>query len=74
MSKKVTFGTKPQPKSQPDADQWVESRAVEEEPNKRLTIDLKESLHTRIKVACAQRGVKMADAIRDILEKEFPAT
>lgn len=72
MSKKVTFGTKPQPKAQPDPDQWVESRATEEEPMKRLTIDLRESLHTRIKVTCAQRGVKMADAIREILEREFP--
>ncbi len=38
---------------------------------KRLTIDVSADLHTTIKVECARKGVKMADAIRDILEKEF---
>lgn len=38
---------------------------------KRLTIDIPESLHRNIKVDCAKRGVKMADEIRDLLEKRF---
>ena len=38
---------------------------------KRLTIDVSADLHSAIKVSCAQRGVKMADAIREILEAEF---
>ena len=38
---------------------------------KRLTIDVSVDLHSAIKVSCAQRGVKMADAIREILEDEF---
>jgi predicted DNA binding CopG/RHH family protein len=38
---------------------------------KRLTIDVPTDLHTTIKVECARKGVNMADAIRDILEKEF---
>jgi hypothetical protein len=38
---------------------------------KRLTIDVPVNLHTAIKVECARKGTKMADAIRDILEKEF---
>lgn len=38
---------------------------------KRLTIDVTMDLHRAIKVSCARKGVKMADAIRYILEKEF---
>ena len=38
---------------------------------KRLTIDVSEDLHRRIKVGCASRGVKMADEIRGLLEREF---
>lgn len=38
---------------------------------KRLTIDISADLHSAIKVSCAQRGVKMADAIRQILKDEF---
>jgi len=38
---------------------------------KRLTIDVPIDLHTAIKVNCARKGVKMAEAIRDILESEF---
>ena len=44
-----------------------------EEPMKRFTIDVPVSLHTRIKVQCATRGVKMADVIREMLEREFGA-
>ena len=42
------------------------------EPMKRFTIDVTEELHKRIKAQCAMRGVKMADVIRELLEKEFP--
>ena len=38
---------------------------------KRLTIDVSAELHSAIKVKCARNGVKMSDAIRDILEHEF---
>ena len=38
---------------------------------KRLTIDVSPELHSAIKVDCARRGIKMADAIRDILASEF---
>lgn len=38
---------------------------------KRLTIDVPESLHTKLKVECARRGVAMADVIRERLEREF---
>ena len=38
---------------------------------KRLTIDVSADLHSAIKVECARKGVKMSDAIREILEQEF---
>lgn len=40
---------------------------------KRLTIDVSKDLHRRIKRSCADRSEKMADVIRDLLEREFPA-
>jgi predicted DNA binding CopG/RHH family protein len=44
----------------------------EREPMKRLTIDIRESLHRRVKVGCAARGVDIAEVMRQLLEKEFP--
>jgi hypothetical protein len=38
---------------------------------KRLTIDVPASLHARIKSQCAIRGAKMADEVRELLEKHF---
>jgi ParG len=29
-------------------------------------------LHTRLKVECSRRGLKIADVVRDLLEREFP--
>lgn len=40
---------------------------------KRLTVDMPESLHRRVKVQCAQRNLKMNEIIREFLEREFPA-
>ncbi len=39
---------------------------------RRFTIDVSPELHTRIKVSCAQQGLKMADVLRALLEREFP--
>jgi plasmid stability protein len=39
---------------------------------KRLTIDVTESLHRRIKVGCALKGEDMADELRRILHQHFP--
>ena len=75
---KVTPITKPLP---PEADAFVSARTADvserigsapAEPMKRFTIDVSESLHKRIKTQCAGRGVKMADVIRELLEREFP--
>ena len=79
MAKKVNFGGRPVEKSMA-VDQWVESRepvsvaGADEGVGvmKRLTIDLAEGLHKRVKAGCAMRGVKMADEIRRLLEANFP--
>ncbi|MGI4765036.1 MAG: hypothetical protein ACRYGP_08220 [Janthinobacterium lividum] len=71
------------------ADAWVsDRRETQETPQpivepaapetaaelmKRFTIDVPASLHTRVKIGCAMRGLKMADVLREMLEKEFPA-
>ena len=38
---------------------------------KRLTIDVPSELHANVKAGCAQQGIKMADAIRKLLEEKF---
>lgn len=77
MSKKVSFGGKPAAKPI-SPDDWVESRKTDvsakaEEAMKRLTFDISESLHRRIKSQCAVKGVKMTDELRALLEERFPA-
>ena len=62
-------GSKPNPTQ---ADQFVAKGEGTVEPMKRFTIDVPESLHRRVKTQCAMRGVKMADVIRGMLDKEFP--
>jgi hypothetical protein len=73
-TKKIQIGAKPTSKSAPvTADAWVESRddASTPEPMKRLTIDVPESLHKTIKIACATRGTKITDEIRDLLLQKY---
>lgn len=75
MPKKVTM------KAKTSADKWVDSRSTpntekernDQEPMKRLTIDVPDTLHRRIKAQCANRGVKMNEEIRALLEQHFPA-
>lgn len=71
MSKKVSFGVRPDAvrADSSKADEWVNNR--DPEAMKRLTIDVSASLHARIKSQCAIRGVKMADEVRELLEKHF---
>lgn len=95
MSKKVSFGAKPQAAAQQNPDDWVSSggssngtsspagaasaaaAAVEQQQaargiTKRLTFDISVDLHTRVKVQCARKGVKVADELRLLLEEHFP--
>lgn len=73
-AKRVTFGSQPRtkPETASGAEQWVENRTAEEK-NKRMTVDVPESLHRRVKAGCAVRGVSIRDVILELLEHEFPA-
>lgn len=83
-SKKVPLGGKPgKPMAKAaDVDAWVQDAPKEsivkeplkeepKEPQKRLTIDISVSLHTKLKADCAMRGRKMADEIRDLLIEKY---
>jgi hypothetical protein len=84
--KKVAFKS-PRKTETTDADEWVQNARPNDrevrretasappsppEEMKRFTIDVPVELHRRIKTQCAMRGSKMADAIRELLEREFP--
>ena len=73
MPKRVAITSKPgvRTAAEASADDWVNDRATGEK-TKRFTIDVPESLHRRIKKTCADRGVLMASAIRELLEQHFP--
>jgi predicted DNA binding CopG/RHH family protein len=87
--KQVAFKVPPS-KLAPDADAWIANRASDPEAGSaavskpaavalkekmsRFTIDVPESLHRRVKMQCAARGQKMADMMRDLLEREFPTS
>lgn len=74
-TKKIALGPKPTAKpATQDADEWVKNReaaAGEKEANKRLTIDIPESLHRAIKMQCASRGAKIADEVRELLIQKY---
>ena len=79
--KKVSFVAKRPTKTATNPiDAWVEDREslpqtpVPREPMKRLTIDVSKDLHKRIKSQCALENLVMADEIRDLLERRFPAS
>lgn len=65
---------------QNNADEWVSgqtpaTKEVAPPPKtstKRLTLDLDEDLHRRIKVACSNRGTTMVEEITKLLKKAFP--
>jgi hypothetical protein len=62
-----------------DPERWV--KAPEPRPanggerfTARLTIDVTPELRGRIKIAAYQRGVTVADMLRELLVREFPST
>jgi hypothetical protein len=62
-----------------DPDRWITAtdgpgrRAAALGFTARLTIDITPELRGRIKVAAFQRGKTVADMLRDLLAREFPA-
>lgn len=73
--KKVSFSGKPSGLPAPaTVDDWVSSReASGREATKRFTIDVPVSLHKRVKTRCAIENLVMADVMRELLERRFPA-
>jgi predicted DNA binding CopG/RHH family protein len=73
-AKQVRFGSRPkaQPEMATTPEAWVENRLAEEK-QKRMTFDVPESLHKRVKMGCAARGVTIREIILELLEREFPA-
>lgn len=69
-AKKHSFPSKPRPAN---ADTWVSGQTPAAK-QKRLTLDLNEDLHRRIKLACTSRGSTMVEEITKLLEKEFSAS
>lgn len=62
----------PRPQAQV-ADKWVEGRKPKllDASTKRLTFDIPEEMHRRLKTACAARGEQMTDLLRRIIEREL---
>lgn len=75
--KKTTFTPKPSSKNPPlsslDTFVGVSPKHPTGEKMKRLTIDVPQNLHRRVKAGCAVRGIEMASLMREFLEKEFPS-
>ena len=74
MSKKITMPTRAKPN--PEIDTWVETRELPEPPKptykpKRLTIDVHPDLHKRLKISCVQRGIQIADLLRQLIETDL---
>ncbi len=73
MPKTFTVPPKPQPANEAGKDAWVTGATPTVESMVRFTFDVPESLHRRIKIACAKRGIKRVSVeLRRILEREFP--
>jgi len=79
-AKRVTISTKPS--NDPRAEAWVRKRVdgtVSGAPTKadvytaRLTIDVTPALRGRLKVAAFEQGRTLAELVRGLLEREFPA-
>jgi hypothetical protein len=74
-SRKRGFASRPG-----DAESWLKapdaSSRRDDEPTgftARLTIDVTPALRGRIKVAAFRRGITVADMLRDLFAREFPA-
>lgn len=72
MTKKSFAFAKPLATVTPNPDVWVQDRALPPGPTKRFTVDVPAGLHRRVKLTCVERGLNMADVVRDLLEREFP--
>ena len=70
------FATRPR-----DAESWIRSPDPSSSASvaadlytARLTVDITPALRGRIKIAAFQRGITVADMLRDLLAREYPDT
>lgn len=73
--KRIGIGARPL--GDPQAEAWIRKGAgidndKVERYSARLTLDVTPALRTRIKLAAFDRGVTMAEMLREVLEKQFP--
>ncbi len=81
-TKKINITAKPNKKTITNADEWVQHRdapsfeipKAKKEAIKRLTIDIPESLHRKIKGECGSRGISIADEVRQLLLQKYGNT
>ncbi len=57
---------------EPQQSHQVEAPSTKAETTKRLTIDIPQGLHKRVKSQCANQGTTIADVVRAFLERKFP--
>lgn len=74
-SKKVIIGNRPSTKSKisETEDDWVKNtqQPDKKERMKRLTVDIPESIHRKLKADCAIKGNKISDEIRGMLSEKY---
>ena len=71
-TKKVTIGGRPSKSKAAAAEQWIKTRETaraDEEPLKRMTFDMPESLHKALKLYCVEHGTKMSNVLRELIEQ-----
>lgn len=67
--KALKIGPRPERKAAATVDEFVTGKTS----TKRLTIDIPEDLHRRVKLGAAREGLHIADVMRELLEGRFPA-
>jgi hypothetical protein len=75
--KRIVIGAKPP--ASPQAEAWVRMGEGADAGKgdlytARLTLDVTPALRARIKVAAFTQGITVADMLRDLLERAFPAS
>jgi predicted DNA binding CopG/RHH family protein len=66
--KALKIGPRPERKAPASVEEFVSGKPT----NKRLTIDMPEELHTRVKFGAVREGLHIADVVRELLDKRFP--
>ena len=71
MTKTIDFQKKK--KEQEVADDFVsQTKSSPCERMKKVSVELPETLHRRVKATCAMRGQKVTDVVRELLLQQFP--